>query len=74
MIKFSQAASANSTPITQGVAGWGGRYGIRQLGLQVVRGRRGYIILFADPQGMPELQEARPASTLTTLASTYFGN
>ena len=37
-----------STPITQGVAGWGGRYYIRELGLLVVRGRRGYIILSAD--------------------------
>ena len=46
-----------STRITQGVVGWGGRYYIRQLGLLVVRGRRGYIIISADHQGVAELQE-----------------
>lgn len=42
--------------------GWGGRYydsGIRQLGLLVVRGRQGYNMLFADPQGVALLQEAQ---------------
>ncbi|EDQ98887.1 uncharacterized protein LACBIDRAFT_318569 [Laccaria bicolor S238N-H82] len=28
----------------------------------------------SDRQGVAELQEARPTSTLTTLASTYFGH
>ena len=50
MMKFSpfgQAANANSIPITQ--------YCICQLDLLVVRGRS-YITLFADPQGVAELQ------------------
>ena len=47
-------------PDNPGGRGWGGRYydsGIRQLGVLVVRGRWGYIILFADPQGVALLQE-----------------